>query len=470
MIPISTMSGRQVAVFGLGMSGRATVAALQAGGAAVSAWDDNDASRTAFAAEGGPVADLREADWQTFAALVLAPGVPLTHPKPHWTVEAAKAAGVPVIGDVELFARERQVLCPDAPFVAITGTNGKSTTTALSAHILRAAGRDVQMGGNIGVPILALEPPARDRIHVIELSSYQIDLMPTLAPTVGVLLNLSPDHIDRHGSMANYAAVKSRVPQRAGLAVIGMDDRHCREIAASVAARGIEVMPIWREPSADGIFPDDGRLIMRDAATGNPIAIADLGGIGSLRGAHNAQNAAAAAAVALRLGLTPSQVQAGLASFPGLAHRMEQCGRRGRVVFINDSKATNADSAEKALSSFADGIFWIAGGLAKEGGIAPLAEHFGRVEHAFLIGKAADDFAATLEGQVAYSVCGTLEAAVTAAAEAAARSDAREPVVLLSPACASFDQFRSFEARGDAFKLAVAALGMSSGAGAEASP
>ncbi|MCB1509446.1 MAG: UDP-N-acetylmuramoyl-L-alanine--D-glutamate ligase [Hyphomicrobiaceae bacterium] len=458
MIPISTMSGRRVAVFGLGLSGRATAAALQAGGAVVSAWDDNEASRTAFAAEGGPVADLRDADWPSFAALVLAPGVPLTHPKPHWTVEAAKAAGVPVIGDVELFARERQALCPAAPFVAITGTNGKSTTTALIAHILRAAGRDVQMGGNIGVPILALEPPARDRVHVIELSSYQVDLMPTLTPTIGVLLNLSPDHIDRHGSMDNYAAIKARVPLGAGLAVIGMDDRHCREIAADVASRGGDVLPIWREPSANGIYPDSNRLMMRDATTGGAVAIADVAGIGSLRGAHNAQNAAAAAAVGLRLELTPAEVQAGLASFPGLAHRMEQCGRRGRVLFINDSKATNADSAEKALSSFDGGIFWIAGGLAKEGGIAPLAEYFGRVEKAYLIGAAAGDFAATLEGHAAYVLCGTLDAAVAAAAEDAACSDAREPVVLLSPACASFDQFRSFEARGTAFKAAVAAL------------
>jgi UDP-N-acetylmuramoylalanine--D-glutamate ligase len=224
MTPVTTFAGQTVAVFGLGMSGLACCRALVAGGARVVAADDTAAGRKAAADAGFPIEDLTSADWSRFAALVLAPGVPLTHPEPHWTVRKARAAGVDIIGDIELFARERARAAPEAPFVAITGTNGKSTTTALIAHILREAGRDVQMGGNIGTAILALQPPANNRVHVIEMSSFQIELTPTLAPTVGILLNVTPDHLDRHGTMENYASLKARLVQHAAHPIVGDDD------------------------------------------------------------------------------------------------------------------------------------------------------------------------------------------------------------------------------------------------------
>jgi UDP-N-acetylmuramoylalanine--D-glutamate ligase len=454
--PATTFAGKTVALFGLGGSGLATALALKAGGARVVACDDSAEAMAKAQAQGIGTGDLKRADWSGFAALVLSPGVPLTHPEPHWSVRLAKAAGVEIIGDIELFCRERQRIAPDAPFVAITGTNGKSTTTALVAHILREAGRDVQMGGNIGTAILSLEPPANDRVHVVEMSSFQIDLTPSLKPSVGVLLNVSPDHLDRHGTMDNYAAIKERLVAVAELAVVGMDDEPSRAVAQRRADAGRPLRRISIEPLADeGVFAR-GATLFRVDATGSGI-VADLSGIRSLRGAHNAQNAAAAAAVADALGLGPERIRAGLSTFPGLAHRMEEVARRGHAIFVNDSKATNADSAEKALSSF-DRVFWILGGKAKEGGIGTLRPHFPKVERAYLIGEAADAFAATLQDEVPYVRCYTLDKAVAQAAEDAARSDAPEPVVLLSPACASYDQFRNFEERGNRFRDLVRAL------------
>ncbi|TGD98976.1 UDP-N-acetylmuramoyl-L-alanine--D-glutamate ligase [Methylobacterium nonmethylotrophicum] len=459
MTPSTTFAGRTVALFGLGGSGLATALSLRAGGARVVACDDNPARMEAARAQGVETDDLRDAEWGAFAALVLAPGVPLTHPAPHWTVDLAKAAGVPVIGDIELFCRERAARSPDAPFVAITGTNGKSTTTALIAHVLRTAGRDVQMGGNIGTAILSLEPPSAHRVHVIELSSFQIDLTPSLAPTIGVLLNITPDHLDRHGDMASYAAIKERLVAGAAHAVIGVDDAYAQAIAGRRTGPLTRVH-VGEAGEGPGILARAGVVIDGRKAPAEPVA--DLAGIGSLRGAHNWQNAAVAYAVASALGVTPDAFAAALASFPGLPHRMEEVGRRGPVLFINDSKATNADSTEKALSAFQQ-IHWILGGKPKEGGIASLAPYFPRIAHAYLIGAATEVFAATLDGQVPYSRCGTLAAAVAEAAAAAERQgttgdSAAEPVVLLSPACASYDQFRSFEDRGDQFRGLVRAL------------
>lgn len=458
MTPVTTFAGRTVAVFGLGMSGLASCRALIAGGAQVAAWDDSAAGRQA--ASGMPLEDLAQADWSRFAALVLAPGVPLTHPKPHWTVEKARAAGVPIIGDVELFARERAAIAPDAPFIAITGTNGKSTTTALIAHLLKSAGRDTQMGGNIGTAILALAPPARDRFHVIEMSSFQIELTPSLAPSVGILLNITPDHLDRHGTMEHYAALKARLVADAGRAIVGDDDDWCRDIAERLrlAERGWVDIVSARGRVGHGWYANGSELIARAPWTGPLGAFADLAGIGSLRGRHNIQNALAASAAVMALGLEPAEVAAGLKTFPGLPHRLEEIGRQGRTLFINDSKATNADSAATALASFARDIHWIIGGRAKEGGISGLAEYFPRVAKAYLIGEASDDFAATLQGKVAFERCGSLDKAVASAARDAAAGGATEPVVLLSPACASYDQYRNFEVRGDAFRALVAAL------------
>ncbi|MGS1093660.1 UDP-N-acetylmuramoyl-L-alanine--D-glutamate ligase [Aquamicrobium terrae] len=456
MIPASSFAGRQVALFGLGGSGLATAHALVEGGAEVLAWDDNPQSVEKAGAEGIATGDLREADWSRFAAFVLSPGVPLTHPKPHWTVELARAAGVEVIGDVELFVRERNARAPDAPFIAITGTNGKSTTTALIAHILQAAGRDTQMGGNIGRAVMTLDPPAPQRHYVVECSSYQIDLAPSVNPTAGVLLNLTPDHLDRHGTMQHYAEIKERLVAGSDTAIIGVDDSWCAQIAERLERAGRKVVRISKRlPLKDGYFAEGTDLV--EAVDGRHTRVASLDGIGSLRGQHNAQNALAALAACRSVGLTVEEIQAGLESFPGLAHRMEQVGRKGHVLFVNDSKATNADAAAPALSSF-ERIYWIAGGLPKEGGIEPLRGLFPHIAKAYLIGEAAPAFSVTLGEAVPYEISGTLAAAVEHAAADAGREGGSEGVVLLSPACASFDQFRNFEVRGEAFRQAVHAI------------
>ncbi len=456
MIAAETLSGKKVALFGLGGSGIATARALIEGGADVTAWDDNPESVTKAGTQGIFTLDLRQTDWSGFASFVLSPGVPLTHPKPHWTVDLARGAGVEIIGDVELFARERRRAAPDAPFIAITGTNGKSTTTALTAHMLSSAGRDTQMGGNIGRAVMTLDPPASDRHYVVECSSYQIDLAPSVNPTAGVLLNLTPDHLDRHGTMQHYAAIKERLVAGSETAIIGVDDIHCAQIADRLERAGHDVVRISKRLAVtDGYFADG--LALLKAEGGRITQVATLEDIGSLRGQHNAQNALAAVAACLRVGLDLKDIQPGLDSFPGLAHRMEQIGRKGNVLFVNDSKATNADAAAPALSSFPR-IYWIAGGLPKEGGIEPLRSFFPRIARAYLIGEAAPGFSATLGEAVPYEISDTLAAAVEHAAADAAKDEAGDVVVLLSPACASFDQFKNFEVRGDAFRAAVLAL------------
>ena len=459
MVPVTAFAGKKVAIFGLGGSGVASASALLAGGADVIGWDDSAEAVAKATSAGIPSGDLRQVDWKRISALVLAPGVPLTHPAPHWTVRLARAAGVEVIGDIELFCRERRARAATAPFIAITGTNGKSTTTALVAHLLRSAGRDAEIGGNIGTAILSLAPPDQTRAHVVECSSYQIDLAPTLDPSVGILLNITEDHLDRHGTLAHYAAVKERLAtgvQEDGMAIIGVDDAWCAAVADRIEQVGKKLIRVSvRRPLPGGLYFEN-ESIMR-AGDGGACAIAKIGGIGSLRGMHNAQNAACAAGAALALGLSAQAIQRGLASFPGLAHRMEEVGRKARVLFVNDSKATNADSAAQALACFSD-IFWIAGGRAKTGGIASLGSFFPRIRKAYLIGEAATDFAAELEGRVPHAVVGTLERAVERAAADAETSEVPEPVVLLSPACASFDQYRNFELRGDKFRELVRAL------------
>ncbi len=464
MIRITTLAGKRVAVFGLGGSGIATARALAAGGADVVGSDDSAASVAAAAAAGIPTADLKEANWATFSALVLAPGVPLTHPEPHWAVRSARFAGVEVIGDLELFVRERRAQPFEVPFIAITGTNGKSTTTALIAHILKTAGRDVEFGGNIGTAMLSLAEFAPGRHYVIEGSSYQIDLAPSVDATVGVLLNITPDHLDRHGTIENYAAVKARLVRAARNAVVGVDDAYCRAIVDQLLERRggagpAEIVRLSTRAGVDCEIGVEGRRVVLKKGN-RSTEVADLTGIGSLRGVHNAENACAAAAALLLLPqpLTKDEITAGMKSFPGLAHRMEELGRQGRTLFVNDSKATNAGSAEKALVSFPGDIYWILGGKQKAGGIASLTEHFARVAKAYLIGEATEEFAATLEARVPFERCGTLAVATAAAARDAAASAAPEPVVLLSPACASFDQYRNFEVRGDAFRALVAAL------------
>lgn len=482
MIRATSFAGKQVAVFGIGSSGIAAAHALIAGGASVVCWDDGEAGRQQAVREGFGTADLRQADWSRFSALVLAPGVPLTHPEPHWTVRKAREHGVEIIGDVEIFARERQALCENAPFIAITGTNGKSTTTALVTHLLRHLGVSVEMGGNIGKAILTLQPPAPERVHVVEMSSYQIDLTPTLKPTVGVLLNISPDHIDRHGTLAHYAEVKERLLKDASAAAVGLDDKLTRAAAERVAdSRHLYAFTVGKGAGfVPRLYAIGQSLFFHETAGSYATSeqIANLTRIGSLRGQHNVQNALAALAAIKALqdladkggaALTATQndhrllwdtirLAEGLASFPGLPHRMEEIKRAGRILFINDSKATNAEAVEKALASFDGGIHWIAGGRAKDGGIASLEAMFPRIEKAYLIGEAAGAFAETLASHVPAVICATLDKAVETAAAGASVSAAAEPVVLFSPACASFDQFRNFEIRGDAFRNLVMAL------------
>ncbi|HMA71612.1 MAG TPA: UDP-N-acetylmuramoyl-L-alanine--D-glutamate ligase [Xanthobacteraceae bacterium] len=459
MIPVTTFAGKKVAVFGLGSSGLVAASALFAGGADVVGWDDNPGRIAHAASTGIPVADLREFDWNRIAALVLAPGVPLSHPVPHWSVGLAYAMAVEVIGDVELFCRERRAHTPNAPFVAVTGTNGKSTTTALIAHICTQAGLDAQLGGNIGTAILSLAPPQAGRVHVIECSSFQIDLAPSIDPSIGVLINLAEDHLDRHGTMSNYAAVKERLivsVQPGGAVVVGVDDNWSQAIADRAGRAGRRVVRVSvRHPVAYGIYLEAERIV--EATGGTAQEVAQLTSIGSLRGRHNAQNAACAVAAALALGVDRRAIQAGLRSFPGLAHRMEEVGRKNEVLFVNDSKATNADSAAQALACFAN-IFWIAGGKPKTGGIESLSAFFPRIRKAYLIGAAAEEFTATLKGKVDHVVSVTLDHAVEEAARDAAASGLDHPVVLLSPACASFDQFENFEARGTAFRDLVQKL------------
>lgn len=458
MTPVTTFRGKTAAVFGLGASGIATAQALIAGGAKVIAWDDTARSVEKARAAGIETQDLREINWSSVSALVLAPGVPLTHPVPHWTVGLARNAAVEVIGDIELFCRERKAIAPNAPFVAITGTNGKSTTTSLIAHILQSAGREVALGGNLGTPILALPAPSMARMHVIECSSFQIDLAPSLNPSVGVLLNLSPDHIDRHGTFENYAGVKARLiagVQPGGTAVIGVDDNQSAAIADRADRAGTRVVRVsMRRPLSDGIFLDGERVTF--AQGGATLFAAALTGIGSLRGTHNAQNAACAFAAAQALGISYEQIAVALKSFPGLAHRMEEVARRGNVLFINDSKATNADAAARALASFTE-IFWIAGGKPKEGGLAGLEGYFPRVKKAYLIGESAEAFSRQL-GAVPHVISGTLDRALAEAAKDAEAANLQHPVVLLSPACASYDQFPNFEVRGDTFRSLVLSM------------
>ncbi|MGI9384294.1 MAG: UDP-N-acetylmuramoyl-L-alanine--D-glutamate ligase [Methyloligellaceae bacterium] len=458
MIPIHGFDGRKVAVFGLGLSGIATARALRAGGAAVAAWDDSETARAKATDAGLPLADLAEIGWQDIAALVLAPGVPLTHPEPHWTVRRAETFGTEIIGDTELFFRELARSGARARVIAITGTNGKSTTAALTAHLLRAAGRKVALGGNIGTAILDLPPPDNTMVYVIEFSSYQIDLTPALQASSAALLNVTADHLDRHGTVEHYAGVKARI--FSGLApgdraVIGVDDEICRRIADGLDP-GLDVVRVSvLDRLSDGVVVREAELA--EVVDGEARAVLDLSGIRSLRGVHNWQNAAAAYALARHEGLDADGIRNGFSSFPGLAHRMEEVGRLGPALFINDSKATNADAAAKALASF-DSIYWIAGGQAKEGGIADLESYHSRIKRAYLIGEATEPFAETLSGKIDHVRCGTVEAAVAEAARDAARACAPEPVVLFSPACASFDQFPNFVARGDAFRAAVSGL------------
>lgn len=447
MSSFQPFSGERIAVLGLGKAGLPAAQRLKEWGAEVTVWDDRPEARAAAERAGLTLRDPGTGELR-FDALLLSPGIPHLLPAPHPVATRARAAGIPILSDVEYLFRAVRASGSAARFVGITGTNGKSTTTALVHHLLTSAGRPAEVGGNLGPAALGLNILGPDGTYTLEMSSYMLERLATIRFNLGVMLNLSPDHLDRHGSMAGYAAAKANIFARQGqedVAVLGQDDEFSTSLAASVAGR---LVPISGQRPVPGGIWAEGRLLRDESGE-----LADLRQAAALPGAHNAQNAAAAAAVVLNLGLTRAQLAEGLATFPGLPHRQERVGTLGGVSFVNDSKATNADSAARALASY-DRVVWIAGGIAKDGGIESLGPLFTRVAKAFLIGRDAPALAATLAAHgVAHEIAGTLEAAVPAAA-AAARGGAA-PVVLLSPACASFDQFSGFDARGDRFRALV---------------
>ncbi len=455
MIEATPFAGLPVAVFGLGRSGLSAARALAAAGADVWAWDDAEDSRAKAEAAGVSLVDLYGCNWSALKSLVLAPGVALNHPKPHPVVDLARRAGCEVIGDIELLVRTMG----DARYIGITGTNGKSTSTALVGHILKLAGQDVAVGGNLGIPVLDLEPLSKGT-YVLELSSYQIDLTVSLTCDVAALLNITPDHIDRHGDLAGYAGVKKHVfhgQSDQQVAVVCVDDEWCQRICHELTDVGDQrVIPVavGRKVSG-GVYVVDG--ILHDDTEGEDDPVIDLADIASLPGAHNWQNAAAAFAMARVSQVPAAMIAACLRSFPGLAHRQERLAVIDGVTYVNDSKATNAASTARALDCY-EPIYWIAGGRAKAGGIDELASRFSRIRHVFLIGEAAGDFAATLGDAVPHSQCGDLDTALGAAAAMACDDGEFGAVVLLSPACASFDQFADFEVRGDALRALVEAL------------
>ncbi len=458
MIDLAALPERSFAVLGLGRSGRVVAAALLAAGKRVTAWDDNPAARAGAEAEGIPIADLRERGFAGIDALVLSPGIPHRHPAPHPVVARARGAGLDPIGDVELLIRA----CPRVRYVGITGTNGKSTTTALVGHILARSGAAAQVGGNLGPPVLGFRPFAAGEICVLELSSYQLELTPSLAAEVACLINITPDHLERHGGFDGYVAAKRLIFARtpAGMMathVIGIDDPACREIYCQRrSTTGARVVPISiRERPSGGIFAEDGRLW--DALDGRAEPVIDLSRARALPGEHNAQNAAVSYAIARALGLGREAIVAAILDFPGLAHRQERIATVAGVTYVNDSKATNPDAAARALASYRS-IYWIAGGRPKEGGLAAIEGYLGRIRHAFLIGEAAPVFAQSLEGRVPLTRAGTLPEAVAAARRLAEADALPDATVLLSPACASFDQFENFEARGEAFRALVTAF------------
>ena len=461
---VASRKDQTLAVLGLGSSGTATASALIEGGAQVLAWDDSADARGAARIA---LSDPSGWDWRAVSALVPSPGVPLTHPVPHPLVARARTAGCPVIGDIELLGET----VSGATLVGITGTNGKSTTTALLGHVLVRAGLPVAVGGNLGPPALGLPALGDEGIYVLELSSYQLDLIVQTHFDIAVLLNITADHLDRHGGMDGYVAAKRRIfRKRAGgpgqTAVIGLDDEISNRLGIEIARDpDWRTIPIAVDKIADrGVYAIGGQLF--DGASASPdIPVADLRGIQTLPGSHNHQNAAAAFAAASALGVDAAVIAEALESYPGLPHRQEMVARIGDVAYVNDSKATNGEAALRAIRSY-DRIYWIAGGLAKADGLEAVLPELHRVRHAYLIGEAEDRFAAEIGDRIPTTRCGALDRALEAA-HAAAQTDG-EPggIVLLSPACASFDQWPSFGARGDAFRDRVRTLaGSGEGAG-----
>lgn len=439
MITVTEYKGQKVGVFGLGKAGEAAVAALTAGGAKVFKWDDSfEKKPPVYPQKTRNTKHYKYWDWAQLKALVLSPGVPLTHPKPHEVVELAHQHNVPIVGEVELLFRTQ----PEATYIGITGTNGKSTTTTLIGHILQESGVVCEVGGNLGTPSLALNPLGKDGVYVLEMSSYQLDLLKTVRFNVAVLLNVTPDHLDRHGDMVGYVAAKRHIFDRQAGDDVAVVDVGIRDEGIGMGDAKLINISVEQELS-DGVYVKDGILHDSSSLIPNPYSLIP---IASLTGKHNWQNAAAAYAACRAVGVAPEKIYAAMQNFAGLRHRLQLVATINGVRFINDSKATNADATQNALAPYKN-IYWILGGKPKAGGIESLGAYLPNIAHAFLIGEATEEFAKTLEGKVPYTRCGTLDVAVAKAADMAKDGE----VVLLSPACASFDQFKSFEHRGDVF-------------------
>ena len=456
MVDLSLHSGKTIALMGLGKSGLATARRLCDAGAKVLAWDDSEIARQSAMDAGIPISNLMCDDWTEIDHLILSPGIPHTHPKPHAAAVAAKKAGKKIIGDIELLIRANK----EARVVAITGTNGKSTTTALIGHILKSAGIETGIGGNLGTPALDLPALNKKGVYVLELSSYQLELTPSLCPQVAVLLNISPDHLDRHGGLEGYIDAKSLIFKNQSVddtTLIGIDEAIGQGLCDDVKARNEQqVIPLsGHQQAPGGIFAVD--RVLYDDRSHRKKPIVSLNGSNNLPGNHNVQNAAAAAGTALTLGLAPNIIADGIRSFPGLAHRQQLAATIDGVRYVNDSKATNIDAAARALHSYKK-IYWIAGGLAKEGGLDGLLDKIGAVRHAFLIGEAERQFEIALSDKIPVTCCGKMETAIYAAHKLSHRERLSNAVVLLSPACASWDQYSSFEERGSEFCRLTAQL------------
>lgn len=447
MPPWFPVKGKTYIVLGLARSGLASVRWLKTQGAVVIAVDDH-VDQIAKAQELGAITgNLDTIPWDTVTALIQSPGVPLWFPQPHPITREARKRNIPIMGEGDLF----RLAQPQSRFIGITGTNGKSTTTALVGHILKSCGIDCQVGGNIGTPMFDL-PPADT--YVLELSSYQLDLSHTLDLQVAGWLNLSADHLDRHGSLENYVSAKKRIFHTSSsdqIAVIGIDDPLSEAVWREVSDLHPTLPISVTKALTHGICVQDGWL------KENSEPIFNLATSSTLKGTHNAQNMAVAYGICRALKIDKTDIIKGIQTFPGLAHRQEWITTLNGISFINDSKGTNADATAKALATF-DTIYWIVGGRAKSDGIDSLSSFFPKIMHTFLIGEAQDRFAETLEGKVPYTKSGTMENAVTQAYEMALKQSRPNPVILLSPACASWDQFRDFEHRGDTFRHLVNTL------------
>ncbi len=464
MIPVQAVSGLRIAVLGLGRSGLSAARALAAGGAEVVAWDDGDAARKAAEAEGIALADLRKDNaWDGVARLIVSPGIPHLYPEPNPAVAAALKAGVPIDNDIGLFFRSlarpewnRYATVPRV--IAVTGSNGKSTTAALIHHILTVAGHESQLAGNIGRGVLDLDPPGDGGVVVLELSSYQTELARSLTPDVAVFTNLSPDHLDRHGGMGGYFAAKARLFTLGGpdRAVIGVDAKEGAFLAdqLSEGAADDRVIRVSRgqKLAGPGWSLSARKGFLSETRKGRQVASIDLRKISGLPGAHNHENAASAYGAVRALGLAPKLIEQAFHTFEGLPHRSQLVAEIAGVSFVNDSKATNVESAAQALQAFPK-IRWIVGGQVKEGGLAALAPHLGSVVKAYVIGRQADEVALML-GDIPHEICRTMGIAVATAADEAQAGE----TVLLAPAAASFDQYDNFEKRGEDFMAEVRAL------------